>query len=55
MLFSYQAVANCDNIDLWLLDNGCNKHMTGNKSFFSSLDDFVETKVKLGDYSFVDV
>ena len=50
---SYQATKEHCNLDLWLLDSGCNNHMTGNKSLFSSLDSSVVTNIKLGDDSLV--
>ena len=33
---------------VWLLDSGCNNHMTGNKDLVANLDVSVQTKVKLG-------
>ena len=45
----YQATkAHCRS-NLWPLDNGCNNHMTTNKSLFCSLDSSVITNIKLGD------
>ena len=38
---------------VWLLDSGCNNHMTGNKSLFSSMDSSVVTNMNLGDDSLV--
>ena len=49
MFFSYQATKERCSSGLWLLDSGCNNHMTGNKSLFSSLDSSVVTNIKLGD------
>ena len=49
MFLSYQATEEHCSSDLWLLDSGCNNHMTGNKSLFSSLDSSVVTNIKLGD------
>ena len=34
--------------DIWYLDSGCRKHMTGNLNLFSSLDNSVKTNVTLG-------
>ena len=42
-----------DNV--WLLDSGCNNHMTGNKIFVANMDRYVKTKVKLGTNKTVDV
>jgi len=33
---------------VWLLDNGCSNHMTGNKDLVANLDVTVQTEVKLG-------
>jgi transposase InsO family protein len=50
MFFSCQVTEEAsNNHDLWLLDSGCNNHMTGNKDFFSSLDSSVTSQIKLGD------
>ena len=49
MFTSYQATEEHCISDLWLLDSGCNNHMIGNKSLFSSLDSCVVTNIKLGD------
>lgn len=35
--------------DIWYLDNGCSKHMTGSRHWFVSLDEKVPSQVKLGD------
>jgi hypothetical protein len=50
MFFSCQVTEEAsNNHDLWLLDSGCNNHMTGNKDLFSSLDSSVTSQIKLGD------
>ena len=49
MFFLCQAIEETNNNDLWLLDNGCNNRMTGNKKLFSSLDNSVKFEIKLGD------
>ncbi|XP_076913584.1 uncharacterized protein LOC143572260 [Bidens hawaiensis] len=41
--------------DEWYLDNGASNHMTGNKSFFSELNNRVTGKIKFGDDSYVDI
>ena len=53
MFLSYQTTEENYSSYLWLLDSGCNNHMTGNKSLFSSLDSPVITNIKLGDDSLV--
>ena len=53
MFLSYQAIEEHCSSNLWLLDSGCNNHMTGNKSLFSSVDSFVVTNINLGDDSLV--
>ena len=39
----------------WFLDSGCNNHMSGQKDFFSELDESFRKTVKLGDNSSIDV
>ena len=53
MFLSYQATEEQCSSNLWLLDRGCNNHMTGNKSLFSSLDSSVVTNINIGDDSLV--
>jgi hypothetical protein len=49
MFFSCQVTEQeNNNHDLWLLDSGCNNHMTGNKHLFTSLDSSVTYQIKLG-------
>lgn len=40
---------------IWYLDNGASNHMTGNKTFFTMLDETVKGKVRFGDGSQVDI
>jgi hypothetical protein len=50
MFLSCQVTEEASNShDLWLLDSGCNNHMTCNKYLFSSLDSSVTSQIKLGD------
>jgi hypothetical protein len=50
MFFSCQVTEEARNShDLWLLDSGCNNHMTSNKDLFSNLDNSVTSQIKLGD------
>jgi len=39
--------------DEWYLDTGCSNHMTGEKSWFSKLDDLVNKKIRFADNSIV--
>lgn len=39
--------------DLWLLDSGCNNHMTCNQDLISCIDFFVSSDITLGDDSLV--
>ena len=43
------------NSDIWFLYSGCSNQMTGNKSLFASLNNFVKIEAKLGDDKVVDV
>ena len=40
---------------VWLLDNGCSNHMTGNKNLVANLDASVKKKVKFGTDKTMDV
>jgi hypothetical protein len=40
---------------LWLLDSGCNNHMTGNKDLLSCIDSSISSHITLGNYSLVKV
>ena len=40
---------------VWYLDNGASNHMTGERSYFSEINDNIKGKVKFGDGSFVDI
>eukprot|EP00253_Pinus_taeda_P025723 PITA_25723 len=41
-------MAETNSEDIWFLDSGCNKHMTGNIALFSALDQNVKSEVTLG-------
>ncbi|KAK1419880.1 hypothetical protein QVD17_29300 [Tagetes erecta] len=41
--------------NVWYLDNGASNHMTGNRMFFSELNERITGKVKFGDDSCVDI
>ena len=40
---------------MWYLDNGASNHMTGEKSYFSELNENVKGRVKFVDGSCVDI
>lgn len=46
---------NYSDASIWYLDNGASNHMTGNKDYFSSLDESLKGRVKFGDGSCVDI
>lgn len=39
----------------WYLDNGASNHMTGERSFFSELNEKIKGKVRFGDGSFINI
>ena len=41
--------------NLWYLDNGASNHMTGNRSYFKTLDETITGKVRFGDDSRIDI
>jgi hypothetical protein len=49
MFLSCQFTEKYQIKDLWLLDNGCNNHMIGNKELFSSIDISIKSKINLRD------
>jgi hypothetical protein len=55
MFYSYHATTEPTDSDVWMLNNGCNNHMTSNKDLFLSFDSTVKNKVKLGDDHLVNV
>ena len=46
---------NLDARDVWYLDNGASNHMSGNRIFFSTLDETITGKVRFGDDSRIDI
>ena len=44
-----------DGDNMWYLDNGASNHMSGNREFFSVLDEHVTGKVRFGDDSRIDI
>ena len=45
---------NKDTEDIWYLDNEASNHMTGDKRYFSSIDEIVTGQVRFGDDSRID-
>ena len=41
--------------DLWYLDTGATNHMTGQRNFFTTLDELADDFVKFGDNSRVEI
>lgn len=44
-----------DGSNVWYLDNGASNHMSGNRAYFSNIDETVTGKVKFGDDSRIDI
>ena len=44
-----------DKTNVWYLDNGASNHMSGDRSYFTSLDETITGKVKFGDDSRIDI
>ncbi|XP_013589122.1 PREDICTED: uncharacterized protein LOC106297431 [Brassica oleracea var. oleracea] len=44
-----------DGDNMWYLDNGASNHMSGNREYFSSLDERITGKVRFGDDSRIDI
>ncbi|CAA7041402.1 unnamed protein product [Microthlaspi erraticum] len=49
----YEADREDDNV--WYLDNGASNHMTGDRRYFSKLDETITGKVRFGDDSHIDI
>ncbi|XP_013617142.1 PREDICTED: uncharacterized protein LOC106323590 [Brassica oleracea var. oleracea] len=47
--------SNTDGDRIWYLDNGASNHMTGNRSYFRSIDETITGKVCFGDDSRIDI
>lgn len=48
LLMSYVELEQDKMEEVWFLDSGCSNHMTGNKEWFSELDESFSQTVKLG-------
>ncbi|XP_024004022.1 uncharacterized protein PHLOEM PROTEIN 2-LIKE A7-like [Eutrema salsugineum] len=46
---------NSGDEDLWYLDNGASNHMTGDRRYFSDIDETITGKVRFGDDSRIDI
>lgn len=44
-----------DKSNVWYLDNGASNNMTGDRSYFTTLDEMITGKVKFGDDSRIDI
>lgn len=44
-----------DKSNMWYLDNSASNHMTGDRSYFTTLDKTITGKVKFGDHSRIDI
>lgn len=51
LLMSYVELHNSKREEVWFLDSGCSNHMSGNKVWFSDLDEGFMQSVKLGNNS----
>jgi transposase InsO family protein len=51
LLMSYVELHNSTREEVWFLDSGCNNHMSGNKLWFTELDEGFRHSVKLGNNS----
>ena len=47
-LMVHEGNASEKTMEIWFLDSGCSNHMSGNREWFSSLDDQFRRTVKLG-------
>ena len=44
-----------DGSNVWYLDNGASNHMSGNRAYFSKIDETIGGKVRFGDDSCIDI
>lgn len=51
LLMSYVEIKHDEKEEMWFLDSGCSNHMSGNKKWFSDLDESFRHTVKLGNDS----
>ncbi|KAG7578131.1 Zinc finger CCHC-type [Arabidopsis thaliana x Arabidopsis arenosa] len=47
--------AQSDGNNVWYLDNGASNHMSGNREYFSKIDETITGKVRFGDDSRIDI
>ena len=55
LLMSYVELEQAKMEEVWFLDSCCSNHMTGNKEWFSELDESFSQTVKLGNNTRMDV
>ena len=55
LLMSYVEKKHGEKEEVWFLDSGCSNHMSGNKEWFSNLDEGFRHTVKLGNDSRMNV
>ena len=48
LLMSYEELYQTKRKEVWFFDSGCSNHMTGNKEWFSDLEEDFSRTVKLG-------
>lgn len=51
LLMSYVEMHQAKREEVWFIDSGCSNHMSGNKGWFSDLDEGFRQTVKLGNNS----
>ena len=49
VLLMVNTQLNTEKNNMWYLDSGCSNHMTGNKNWFTKLDESVEKVIKFAD------
>ena len=55
LLMSYVEMQHSNQDERWFLDSGCSNHMSGDKKWFSELDQSFKHSVKLGNDSRMEV
>lgn len=55
LLMSHMDLHQTRQEEVWFLDSGCSNHMTGNKGWFSNLEEGISQTVKLGNDMTMDV
>ena len=47
ILFLACSVQEPNSLDVWYLDSGCSNHMTGNRNAFATLDESLQSEVRM--------